>query len=100
MKIRKQSGTFHFEEDPFSKNVEGIDKIHHEIVFLMKILQTKPQNKKMNNEFYDLYYTVIKNRDDKEIVSEDGNDKIYFNFNDFIIPNHDKRNKPQETILK
>ena len=28
----------------------------------MKYLQTKPQVKNMNINYYDLYYTVIKNR--------------------------------------
>ena len=41
----------------------------------MKFLQTKPQVKKKNIKYYDLYYTVIKNRDDKEIVkNENQND--------------------------
>ena len=91
MNIRKQSGTFQFEEGPFSKNVESIDKIHHEVMLLMKFLQTKPQNKKMNSKFHDLYYTVVKDRDDKEIVNENRNDKSYLNFNNSIIPNQDKR---------
>ena len=34
----------------------------------MKSLQTKPQVKNMNNNYYDLYYTVSKNRDEKEII--------------------------------
>ena len=33
---------------------------------LMKFLQTKPQVKSMNINYYDLYYTVIKNRIDKK----------------------------------
>ena len=36
----------------------------------MKFLQTKPQVKNMNINYYDLYYTVVKNRDDKEIVDD------------------------------
>ena len=31
----------------------------------MKFLQTKPQVRNMNINYYDLYYTVIENRDDK-----------------------------------
>ena len=34
----------------------------------MKFLQTKPQIKNMNIKYYDLYYTVIKTRDEIEIV--------------------------------
>ena len=53
------------EEDPFGRNSRGISKIYQEVLLLMKFSQTKPQIKKMNNIYYDLYYTVIKNRDDK-----------------------------------
>ena len=56
----------------------------------MKFLQTKPQVKNGNNNYYDLYYTVIRNRDGKELV-DDKYEKIetdYNNFNDFITPNH------------
>ena len=37
----------------------------------MKFLQTKPSVKNMNINYYDLFYTVIKNRDDKEIVNDE-----------------------------
>ena len=43
MNIRTQRNTFQFEEDPFSKNAEVFSKIFHEVVILMKFLQTKPQ---------------------------------------------------------
>ena len=56
------------DEDPFAKNAQDISKIYHEVLLLMKIYQTKPQVKNMNTIYNDLYYTVIKNRDDKEIV--------------------------------
>ena len=46
----------------------------------MKFLQTKPQVKNMNKKDYDLYYTVFKNRDEKEIE----HDKYENNENDFI----------------
>ena len=32
-----------FDDDPFAKNAEGISKIYHEVLLLMKLLQTKPQ---------------------------------------------------------
>ena len=35
-------------EDPFAKNAQGITKIYHEILLLMKFLQTKPEIKRMN----------------------------------------------------
>ena len=34
-----------FDEDPFAKNTQGISKIYHELLKLMKFLQTKPQVK-------------------------------------------------------
>ena len=50
----------------------------------------------MNINFDDFYYTVIKNRDEKEIVdNKDEND--FINLNDFV-PNQYIGSKPQETI--
>ena len=49
---------FETQEDPFSKNAQGISKIYHEILLLMNFLQTKPQVKNMKINYYDLYYTV------------------------------------------
>ena len=37
-----------FDEDPFARNAQGINKNHHEVFELMKFLQTKPQVKNMN----------------------------------------------------
>ena len=78
------------DQDPFAKNSHGISKIYHEVLLLMKFLQTKPKVKDMNINYYDLYYTVIKTRDenrDKDNQYEnDEND--YINFQDFINPNH------------
>ena len=39
---------FSFEEDPFSKNVQGICKTHHKVLLLMKFLQIRPQVRNMN----------------------------------------------------
>ena len=61
---------FRFEEDPFAKNAQSVSKSYHEVL-LMKFLQTKPQVKNMNINYYDLYYTVFKNRDDKETVNDE-----------------------------
>ena len=80
MKIR-------FDENPFAKNAQSISKIYHEALLLVKFLQTKPQVKNMNNKYYDLYNTVTKNRDKKEIV-DDKNEIDYISLNDVIIPNH------------
>ena len=35
-------------EDLFAKNAQGITKIYHEILLLMKFLQTEPEIKRMN----------------------------------------------------
>ena len=78
---------FRFEEDPFAKNAQGINKIYHEVLLLMKFLQTQPQVKFMNNNYYDFYYTVIKNKGEKEIV-DNQYEKDYISLKDVIIPNH------------
>ena len=86
-------------QDPFARNAHGINKIYHEVLLLMKFLQTKSQVKKMNINYYDLYFTVIKVRDEKRDIDNqyeiDEND--YININDFILPNRDKHH---ETILR
>ena len=89
-----------FDEDPFARNPQGISKIDHEVILLTKILQTKPQVKNMNTNYYDLYYTVIKNRDQKEIDNDVDHKNDYINFNDFITPNHYVGIKPRETMLR
>ena len=58
---------FQFQEDLFSKNAESISKIYHEVLLLMKFLHTKRQVRNMNFNYYDLYYTVIKNRDKNKL---------------------------------
>ena len=93
---------FQSQEDPFSKNAQGISKIYHEVLLLMKFLQTKPQIKNMNINYYDLYYTVIKTRDEnKDIDNQYENDENdYINFNDIIPPNHYIGIKKNNEILK
>ena len=68
----------------------------------LKFLQTKPQVRNMNIKFYDLYYTVIKNRDDKEIEDDkyENNEIDYFNYKDFITPNRYVRIKNDNLLLK
>ena len=87
-----------FDEDPFAKNARGISKICLEVLLLMKYLQTKPQIKNMNFKYYDFYYSVIKNRDGKEIVDEK-NENDYINFND-IVPNHYIGRKNDNIMLR
>ena len=77
-------------EDPFSKNAQGVSRIYHEVLLLMKFLQTKPQVKKMNINYCDLYYTVIETRDKNgDIGSQyEIDDNDYISLNDVNIPNH------------
>ena len=39
------------DEDPFARHARGITKIYREVINLMKILQTRPQVKNMNNNY-------------------------------------------------
>ena len=93
---------FQTQEDPFAKNAQGISKIYHEKLLLMKFLQTKPKVKNMNINYYDLYYTVIKTRDgNKDIDNQyENDDNDYINFNDIIIPNHYIGRKNDNEILR
>ena len=88
--IEMKNKNFQTQEVPFAKNAQSISEIYHELLLLMKFLQTKPQVKNMNTTYYDLYYTVIKTSDEnKDIDNQYENDENdYINFNDFITPNH------------
>ena len=81
---------FQSQQDPFAKNAHGISEIYPEVLLLMKFLQTKPQIKNMNIKYFDLYYTVIKVRDEnKDIENQFENDyNDYINYQDFVNPNH------------
>ena len=81
---------FQSQEDPFSKNAQGINKNYYEVLLVMKFLQTEPQFKNMSFIYYLLYYTVIKNRYEKEIVDNryENNDNDYPNYEDLITPKH------------
>ena len=91
-----------YAQDPFAENAQGISIIYHEVLLLMKYLQTKPDIKIMNINYYDLYYTVIKTRgENKEIDNQYENDfNDYIDNNDFIAPNHYIGIKNRETILR
>ena len=88
--IEIKNKNFQTQQDPFAKNAEGISKIYHEVLLLMKFLQTKPQIKNMNISYFDLYYTVIKTRKENKDIDnqyeDDEND--YISLSDVIIPNH------------
>ena len=56
----------------------------------------------MNINYYDLYYTIIKNIREKGDVEEqyENNENDYINFDDIIIPNHNILIKPRESSLR
>ena len=91
----KNFQTYH--EDTFGKNAQGVSTIYLEVLLLMKLLQTKPKVKNMNINYYDLYNTVIRIRDENKDIDKEND---YINFNDFITPNHCVGIKPRETILR
>ena len=88
--------------DPFSRNARGISKIYHEVLLLMNFLQTKPQIKEMNINYYDLYYTVIRIRDENKDIDNqyENDDNDYININDFIMPNHYIGRKNDTEMIK
>ena len=55
----------------------------------------------MNINSYDLYYTVIRNRGDKEIVNHkyEDNDVDYIIINEIFVPNHYVGSKNNNEIL-
>ena len=99
--IEMKNKNFQTQEDPFAKNAQGISKIYHEVLLLMKFLQTKPQVKNMNINYYDLYYTVIKTRDENKDIDNqyENDDNDFINFNDIVL-NQYVGIKPRETILR
>ena len=100
--IEMKNKNFQSQQDPFSKNAQGISKIYHEVLLLMKFLMTKPQVKNMNINYFDLYYTVIKIRNEnKDIDNQYENDENdYIDINDFILPNNYIGIKNNNEILK
>ena len=64
------------------------NKIYHEVLLLMEFLQTKPDVKNMNINYTDLYYTVIKTRDENQNIDiqfeSDYHDYIDINY--FFMP--------------
>ena len=87
---------------PFAKNARGVSKICREVLLLRKSLQTKAEVKNMISKYYDLYYTVNKYRDEKEIVNKKNeNNEIDSNiYEDFITPNDYIGSKKNNEILK
>ena len=58
--IEMKNRNFQIQEDPFAKNAQGISKIYHEVLLLMRYLQTKPQVKNMNINYYDFIILLLK----------------------------------------
>ena len=103
IKFHKNIGNYYdnigirMDEGPFSKNAQSIVKIYHEVLLIMNFLQTKPQVKNMNIKYYDFYYTVFKNRDEKKFINAQY-EKDYINFSD-ITPNHYIGRRNDNTLL-
>ena len=76
---------FQSEQDLFARNAQGISKIFHEQLLLLKTLGTKPQVKFMKITSYDLYYTVNKTRDERGIF-DNQYENGFINFKEFITP--------------
>ena len=55
MRIRSQNGNLQFEEDLFAVKDGSIRETYQEVILLKNFLQTKPQTKKMNVNYFDLY---------------------------------------------
>ena len=83
MKTRRKREIFQFKQDPLGKKAGGIAKIFLKLLSLLQFLQTKPQVKSMNTNYYDFYYTVIKNGDENKIEEVVNFDDLYD-----IFPNH------------
>ena len=96
--IEMKNKNFQTEVNHFGKNFQGISKIYHEVLLLMKFHQTKPKVKNMNINYFDLYYTNIKTRgEDKDIdIQYENDDNDYISLND-IVP---VGIKPRETTLR
>ena len=66
----RQSNNSHFEEDPFGRRAQGIPFIMHEVLLLLRFLQTKLQIKCVFLIYNDLYYNIIKNYQMKKEMLE------------------------------
>ena len=73
----------------FLKMLRVIIKFIMKCFLLLQFLRTIRQIKNMNNNFYDLYYILFKNRDDKKSVNNKYGDigKDHKNYEIFITPN-------------
>ena len=50
---QRKNRNFKFEEEPFARNAQGISQIYHEVLLLVKFLQTKPKVKGLNINYYE-----------------------------------------------
>ena len=100
--MNRKFETLYLKKVLFWKNVHGISKSYHEVLLLMKFLQTTPQVKNMNIKYYGIKFIVTKNRDEKEIVNDkfEINENDYINYEDFITPNHFIGRKNNNEVLK
>ena len=62
----------------------------HEVLLLIKLLQTKRDVKSMSIIYFDLYYTINKNGVEKEEEEIDKYDiTIKYFYDNIILPNYD-----------
>ena len=66
MKTFRQSTIFQFAEDPFSEGAQSKAFKMQESLLLMKVLQTKPQDRNEIMKYFDFYFTI------KKLSSDDG----------------------------
>ena len=76
------------DQDPFSRNAQGIHKIYHEVLLLINFLQRKSQFKNMNINYHDLYHTVIKTRDENKDIdyNYENDENDYIDMRYFMSP--------------
>ena len=58
MNYFRQSIIFQFAEDPFGEGAQSIAFKMQESLLLMKVLQTKPQDRNEIMKFFDFYFTI------------------------------------------
>ena len=89
MNYHRQSELFQFQDGPFSKNVQSIGENFSEVTIQLKILTEKLHVKKRNIKYYDLYYTVIKNKLEKQLEDDENVIDIY----DFLLDYREQKNE-------
>ena len=98
MNYRRHSGTFHFEEDVFSKGAQGFSKIYHEVLLLMIFFHNLSLRLELWIRIIMICITLWLKIE--EIVNDDEYENDYIIFVDFITPNHYIGIKNDDVILR